>query len=105
VIPLVEQVREGQALVDGAVAFAKERQSTGYLDLYGRRIVDMSCAVIVAALLCDQAAANERKQVVAQRWLAAKIPEVRMGSALVRSGDETVITQFDVLAGRVAPAS
>jgi alkylation response protein AidB-like acyl-CoA dehydrogenase len=105
VIPLVEQVREGQALVDGAVAFAKERQSTGYLDLYGRRIVDMSCAVIVGALLCDHAAANERKQVVAQRWLAAKIPEVRMGSALVRSGDDTVITQFDALAGRVAPAS
>jgi alkylation response protein AidB-like acyl-CoA dehydrogenase len=105
VIPLVEQVREGQALVDGAVAFAKERKGAGYLDLYGRKIVDMSCAVIIGALLCDQAAANERKLVVAQHWLATKIPEVRMSNGLVCSGDDTVITQFDALAGRVAPAS
>ena len=102
VIPLVERVSEGLGLLDDAVAFAKRRQGDGYIELYGRRLMDMACTLIVAALLCAQAAASERKLPVARRWLAAKMPEVEMNARLVCSGDDSVITQFDALAGRVA---
>ena len=71
VIPLVERVQAGQALVEEAAAFAK-RSGNGYLDLYSRKVVDMACAVLIGALLCDQAAASERKLLVARRWLAAE---------------------------------
>jgi 3-(methylthio)propanoyl-CoA dehydrogenase len=99
VAPLVKQVREGLELLDEAVAFAREQQGAGYLGLYSRRIVDMACALIIAALLCGQAAASERKLAVARRWLAAKLPELRMNREMVCSGDEAVMTQFDELAG------
>ncbi len=99
VAPLVKQVREGLELLDEAVAFAREQQGAGYLGLYSRRIVDMACSLIIAALLCGQAAASERKLAVARRWLATKLPELRMNREMVCSGDEAVMTQFDELAG------
>jgi alkylation response protein AidB-like acyl-CoA dehydrogenase len=104
VAPLAEQVRVGLGLLDEAVGFAKEHQGAGYLGLYSRRIVDMACTLIVAALLCGQAAAKERKVATARRWLAAKLPELRMNREMVCSGDELVMTEFDALAGAM-PAS
>lgn len=101
----VEQVREGLALLDEAVAFAKQHTGTGYLDLVGRKLVDMACTLIIGALLCGQAAASERKLAVAQRWLATKLPELRMNKDLVCSGNEAVMTRFEALAGGAAPAS
>jgi hypothetical protein len=38
---------------------------------------------------------------VAHRWLAAKMPEVEMNRDLVCSGDDSVITHFDALAGEL----
>src|SRR5512136_1750200 len=101
----VEQVRGGLAVLDEAVRFAKGQAGAGYLDLYGRKIVDMACTLVIAGLLCGHAAVNERKSAVAQRFLAAKIPELRMNRDLVSSGDEAVITRFEALAGGVVAAS
>jgi hypothetical protein len=101
----VEQVREGLALLDEAVAFAKQHTGTGYLDLVGRKLVDMACTLIIGALLCGQATDSERKLAVAQRWLATKLPELRMNQDLVCSGDEAVMTRFEALAGGATPAS
>ena len=93
----VEQVRGGLALLDEAVGFAKGQAGAGYLDLYGRKIVDMACTLVVAALLCKHAAASERKLAVMQHWLAVKMPELRMNRDLVCSGDEAVLGQFETL--------
>jgi hypothetical protein len=101
----VEQLRGGLAMLDEAVGFAKGQAGAGYLDLYGRKIVDMACTLVIAGLLCGQAAVNERKLAVAQRWLGAKIPELRMNRELVCSGDEAVITRFEALAGGGVAAS
>jgi hypothetical protein len=101
----VDQVRVGLALLDEAVAFAKGQRSTGYLELYGRKIVDMACTLIIAGLLCGYGAVSERKLTVAQRFLAAKLPELRMNRELICSGDEAVITRFEALAGAVGAAS
>ena len=97
--PMAAQVREGLALLDEAAAFAKAQPGTGYAGLYGRKIVDMACALVVAALFCGQAAASERKLAVAGRWLAVKLPELRMNRDLVCSGDERPIAEFEALAG------
>ena len=75
----------------------KGTAGAGYLDLYGRKLVDMACTLVVAALLCEHAAASERKLAVMQRWLAVKMPELRMNRDLVCSGDEAVLGQFETL--------
>ena len=97
--PLAAQVRAGLALLDEAAAFAKSQPGASYTALYSRRIVDMACALVVAALFCGQAAASERKLAVARRWLAVKLPELRMNRDLVCSGDDRPIAEFEALAG------
>jgi len=101
VAPLVEQVHGGLDDLVEAVAFVKEQGGTEYMDLYGRKLVDMGVILIVGALFCDQAAASEAKRPVAMRWLAAKLPELRMNKQLICSGDRSIMTDFEALAGPV----
>ena len=98
---LVEQIREGLALLDEAVAFVKAQPGTSYRDLYARKLVDMAIFLIVGALFCDQAAASETKLAVARHWLAWRMPELRMCKEQCCSGVKTVIDDFETLAGPV----
>ncbi len=98
---LVDQVRQIKALLEEAVAFTKAQSGTDYMDLYGRKLVDMAIAGVVGALFCGQGVDCEKKQAVARRWLAAKLPECRMNKDLVCSGDQSVISDFETLAGPV----
>ena len=98
--PLVRQIRDGLALVDEAVAYVKEA-GMEYMDLVGRKLVDMAISLIVGSLFCDQATAKEEKKAVARRWLAAKLPELKMHHGVILSGDRQIISEFDVLAGDV----
>ena len=97
--PLAEQIRAGAKLLEEAIAFVKTQTGTEYMDLHGRRLVDMAIYLIVGALFLDQATANERKQAVGRRWLTMKMPELRMDHQLVTSGDRSAITDFEALAG------
>ncbi len=97
--PLIEQVREGQRLLDEAIAFVKSQDSNEYMDLCGRRLVDMGCALVIGTLFCDCARASERKKAVAARWLGQKLPEMRMLKDQICSGDRSVIASFDQLVG------
>jgi 3-(methylthio)propanoyl-CoA dehydrogenase len=103
--PLVEQIRAALPSLEEAVAFAKAQPGgTEYMDLYGRKLVDMALTLIVGALFCDQARCNEAKKPVARRWLAAKMPELRMNKEQILSGDRSVISDFATLAGPVPVA-
>ncbi|MHC4294713.1 MAG: acyl-CoA dehydrogenase family protein [Planctomycetota bacterium] len=102
--PLIEQIREGLTLLDESVAFVKEQAGTTYRDLYARKLVDIAIYLIVAALLCDQASAKESRLPVAKYWLAWRIPEIHMLTEQIRSGDETVVQDFEALAGPVPVA-
>jgi hypothetical protein len=102
--PLIEQIRAGLAALAESVAFVKAQGGTEYMDLYGRKLVDMGIALIVGALFCDAATESARKLAVARRWLADKMPELRMNKEMVLSGDRGVISNFDILAGPVSAA-
>jgi hypothetical protein len=100
--PLVEQVRQGLTLLEEAVAFVKEEGGGSYMDLYGRKLVDIGCALIIAALFCDQAAARPQKVEVTRYWLNTRMAEIRRDHALITSGDRAVLSRFDDLALPVA---
>jgi hypothetical protein len=102
--PLVERIRAALNDLAEAVAFVKSQGGTEYMDLYGRKLVDMAVALIVAALFCDHATAKESKLAVARRWLAARLPELRMNKELICSGDRCAIADFEALAGPVPVA-
>jgi len=96
--PLVEQIKQGAALMARAVEFVKS-QPGQYRDLYARKLVDIGVYLIVASLFCDQAAACDDRKPLAQYWLHWRMPEIRMLVETVCSGDQSVVTQFEALAG------
>jgi alkylation response protein AidB-like acyl-CoA dehydrogenase len=101
---LVEQIRQGAALLDEAVQFTKAQSGAAYRDLYARSLVDMAVYLIVGVLFCDQATGKDAKEAIARRWLAWRMPEVRMLKDRICSGDAQVVTDFDTLAGPVPVA-
>lgn len=98
---LAEQIRAGNVLLAEAVAYVKTQPGTEYMDLMGRRVVDMAVYLIVAAVLLDQAAVSERKLTVLRRWLGTKMPELKMDHEVVTSGERLPMTHFEALAGPV----
>ncbi len=107
--PLMEDLRKHAAMLDEVVAFVKAQAGTEYMDLYGRRIVDMAIALIVGLLFCDQAVKQITsggtpttgfgKMAVTKRWLMIKLPEIRMLRDTIMTGDQLVMSDFEALAG------
>jgi len=101
VAPLIEQIREGMALLEEAIEFVKAQPGTAYRDLHARRLVDIGIDLIVAALFCDHATASETKLEVARYWLTWRMPEIRMLTDRICSGDQAAVREFETLAGPV----
>jgi alkylation response protein AidB-like acyl-CoA dehydrogenase len=97
---LVSQVREGLELLDESVAYVKDAGSA-YRDLYARKLVDIATHLIIAALLCDQATADGSRLVIAKRWFAWRMPEMRMLKEQICSGERSIVDEFETLAGPV----
>ena len=102
--PLVDRLAEGAALLSEAVAFTKGQGGTEYMDLYGRKLVDMAIDLLVGYWFCMQGQESEEKQLVARRWVNTRMPELAMLHAMVTSGDRSTMSDFDVLAGSVPVA-
>ena len=98
--PMAKQIADGAEVLAEAIAFVKEQPGSEYMDLMGRRLVDSVIYLVVGALFLDQAAAgNATKKAVVARWLATKLPEIRMHREFILSGERSPITDFEVLAG------
>ncbi|MBU0640007.1 MAG: hypothetical protein KKB50_14155 [Planctomycetes bacterium] len=93
----------GKDTVLKAVTYVKGR-GTDYMDLSGRRLVDSAIAIIVGHLLLGQAAANERKQHVARRFISMAMPRVRLDCEYVCAGDMAPLEDYKLLAGPVPVA-
>ncbi len=86
--PRVAAVRDLLALTDEAAAFVKAHpEGARYRDLYARKLVDMGIIALCGALLCEQAAASERKVKVLDRWILHGRAKARALHELVLSGD------------------
>jgi hypothetical protein len=117
---LKHTLSESKDLVLSGVKYVKERGGQ-YMDLVGRKLVDSAVAVIIGHLFLQQAAhpivdcglriadsapataAAERKRAVAKRFIETSAPAIRRDIALVCSGDESVVQQFETLAGPPNP--
>jgi alkylation response protein AidB-like acyl-CoA dehydrogenase len=99
---IVAKIREGQALLQEAVAFVKTQPGgNAYRDLYARRLVDTAIYLVVGALFCDHATASPKKLVVARRWAGEKLVQIRMLKEQVCSGATLPINEFETLASQL----
>lgn len=83
-----------------AIVLMKEKGAE-YMDLHGRRLVDCAIAVIVGHLFLDQARKNDRKKVVARRFIERNLPQIRANLEQIMSGDRAALDEYAVLAGAV----
>ncbi len=91
---------QGTERIATAVAFVKER-GVNYMDLQGRRLVDAATTVIIGHLLLKQAAENDRKRLVAKRYIKLGLATLERDIDLICAGDATTLESFEVLAGPV----
>ena len=109
----------GRERVIDAIAFVKS-QSSDYLDLAGRKLVDAAASVFIGHLFLQQAAgiasdgnraetddseapspAQQRKHHVARRFIDIEMEKVAHNCTLIRTGDRTPLEEYDLLAGPV----
>ncbi|MHC4442150.1 MAG: acyl-CoA dehydrogenase family protein [Planctomycetota bacterium] len=101
---LKQKLAEGKELVVKGIAALKEFGGD-YMDLHGRRLVDAATAVLIGHLLCRQAAENERKRFVAQRFIETSMPTIRRDIDMVCSGDRSAVEHYEAIAGPPIPTS
>ena len=102
--PALEELKKKlvglRELIADAAAFVKS-QSTSYLDLSGRRLVDAAVTVVCGHLLLAQGADNDRKKRVARRYIERELPIMCVKCEQVRAGDTSPLDEYDLLAGPV----
>lgn len=102
--PLLDELQkkliETRVRIIEAIKFVKQ-QSTAYLDLAGRKLVDSAIAVIIGHLFLAQGDKSERKKRVAKRFIENQLPIVRMNCEQIHSGDMTPLAEYELLAGPV----
>jgi hypothetical protein len=101
---LKQKLAEGKELVVKGIA-ALKGFGGDYMDLHGRRLVDAATAVLIGHLLCRQAAENERKRFVAQRFIETSMPTIRRDIDMVCSGDRSAVEHYEAIAGPPIPTS
>ena len=95
---LKQTLEKGKELLLEAIPFVK-KQGVEYMDLYGRRIVDAAITLMIGHILLQHSAGNERKRLVAKRFIETRIPVLKSDLALVQSGDKMVMSDYATLAG------
>lgn len=100
---LKQKLIQGKELIVECIAFVKE-QAGDYMDLYGRKLVDAAITVLIGHLLLQQATANERKRLVARRFIESNLATLHRDMTLLRSGDKSALEDFETLAGPVPEA-
>jgi alkylation response protein AidB-like acyl-CoA dehydrogenase len=97
---LKQQLVAGRQRLAEAIQFVKQ-QSSAYLDLSGRRLVDSAIAVMTGHLFLGQAVQNERRKRVARRYIHAQMPLLRAHCEQILAGDASPLEEYELLAGPV----
>lgn len=119
---LLDKLSEGREQLKNAVAFVKG-QSTEYMDLYGRPLVDIAIALINGYLFCSQAGSDidmqvtakaggngeetrtiplrQRKAIMARRYINKNATQIKELTELICSGDTSTFTEYEALIGPV----
>jgi alkylation response protein AidB-like acyl-CoA dehydrogenase len=97
---LKQKLLEGRQRIVDAIKFIKT-QSTAYLDLAGRRLVDSAIYVIIGHLFLAQGTRCDRKKRVARRFIDTRMPLVKLHCESILTGDTAAMTEYELLAGPV----
>jgi alkylation response protein AidB-like acyl-CoA dehydrogenase len=71
-----------------------------YMDLYGRKIVDVACDLFLSYLFLQQARHCDRKKEIARRYITTAAPRMAANCQLIKSGDRSTMEKFELVVGK-----
>ena len=107
---LTEKLEASRKHIVECVASIKE-QGPEFMDLYGRRLVDMAVDTIIGHLFLLQAssasseveeAARRRKAAVAGRFISRTAPKIASSARIIAEGDKSTFTDFEAFVGKTS---
>lgn len=78
--------------LDEAIQFVSDKKDAEYHDLVARNLVEMATNIFVGLLLIRDAAADEKRAAIAERYVLDAIRDFDRNKAYVVSGDDRLIT-------------
>ena len=115
---LLDILDQGRELLKKSVAYVKEA-GIEYMDLYGRKLVDIALDLILGYLFYDQASTKvdmqvavagngdqtismkKRKEALARRFITKNAPKIAAFTEAICSGDTSSFSQYEALIGPV----
>ena len=88
---LVEQVTAARKRLDAVVDAIHERDDRDFTAFHARRIVDIAVDIYISYRLLGDADEDERRQLIARKFVSDAIPRIEMNATYVLSGDTTTI--------------
>jgi alkylation response protein AidB-like acyl-CoA dehydrogenase len=97
---LVEKVREARKIFDETLEFAKAYKGhEQFLTYHSRRIVEMATDLILSYLLLRDGNHSERKQKVAEIFIAKMISRIKASRDFIMSEDGTLLKHYETVIG------
>ena len=88
---LRDKLMAKKAELDEAVQFVADKKDAEYHDLVARSLVEMATNIFVGLLLIRDAAADEKRAAIAERYVLDAIRDFDRNKAFVVSGDDRLI--------------
>jgi len=98
---LTATLKKGTDELSQALVVVKEK-GVEYMDLYGRKIVDVACDLYIGYLFLQQAKHSERKKEVARRFITTNAPKITANCELIKSGDRCTMDKFGLVVGELS---
>ncbi len=98
---LLEKLRKSRESLQQAVADLKALNKFEVIDLHARKLVDMAIDIYNGYLLLGQAQLDDRKKIVAKRYILNGYHRVEMNKNLILTRENSTVEHFDELLGAV----
>ena len=99
-----QHLRDALGEMRGLLQTAVDKVKAGgadYLDLSARSLVDTAIDILIGYLLLEQAAANDRKKLVARRFIQRALPRTRARIERVLSDERSTLDHYDAIIGHL----
>jgi alkylation response protein AidB-like acyl-CoA dehydrogenase len=97
---LLAKVRESRKVFDEALEFAKAyKDHEQFLTYHSRRLVEMATDLIISYLLLRDGSHSERKQKVAEIFIAKMQPRIKANRDFIMSENATLLRNYQAVIG------
>ena len=98
---LFNKLKTAREYLNKTVQDLKSKNKFDVIDLHARKLVDMAIDIYIGYLFLQQAQLDDRKKLVAKRYITSAFPKIKMNMDLILSGEASTVESFDQLVGPV----